>query len=256
MYPTIFIFGKEIFLYDILVGIGTFAGAAALLAALFFGGLLNKKTAAAYALSIVLSLPYAPLLRRIAEAESVSEFICGSGSHFMGMVFAFYFIFPKVYKKIVKQYPDEGMKGISAFYFCTQHFFSRLGCYSLGCCFGRPYNGVFAVTFPYGTNPYMHYGEEIPIFPTQLFEAFSMIIVLALTAFLLCKKRKYSHLAFIIGFSAVIFISECFMYRYDFVRTVLGLSLPQICALILIICSIAKMRGKDPNRCKTEIFNG
>lgn len=251
MFPTIIIYGKEIFLYDILVNTGTLAGAAALLTVLLKCRFLNKKTFAAYALSIALSLPFATLLRRIGEAESVEELVCGSGSHFMGMVFAFYFIFPAVYKIIFKEAPDEGLKGLSAFYFCIQHFFSRLGCYSLGCCFGRPYNGLFAVTFPYGTNPYMKYGKEVSIFPTQLFEAFSMIILLALTVLMLYKKRKYSYTAFIIGFSAVIFISECFMFRYGFEHTLFGLSAPQICAVLLTALCIVKhagKRGKDNER--------
>ena len=89
----------------------------------------------------------------------------------------------------------------------------------------------------------MKYGCEISIFPTQLFEAFSMPLLLAVTLFMLYKNRKYSYFAFIIGFSAVIFVSEFFMFRHDYERTLLGLSMPQVCALALALYEILKKTG-------------
>ncbi|MBR1442906.1 MAG: prolipoprotein diacylglyceryl transferase [Firmicutes bacterium] len=240
MFPSIRLFDNDVYMYDILVNTGTLMALAVLIFLLYKYKKLNKKNLAAFAVSLCVSFPFAAILRRLMESEDTAEIFCSGGSHFMGMVFAFYFIFPFVYKKITKTAPTDDIKAISTSYFCIQHFFSRLGCYCLGCCFGKPYDGIFAVTFPYGTNPYMIYEQEIPVFPTQLFESFSMAVLIVLLAVLAAKKKEYVYFVFILLFSAVIFISEIFMYKYEYERMLGIFSLPQICAVILIICEIVK----------------
>jgi phosphatidylglycerol:prolipoprotein diacylglycerol transferase len=65
---------------------------------------------------------------------------------------------------------------IAAPAFALYWFFARLGCFSGGCCYGRPAEGLWwAVTFPAG-----HSYAGIPIHPTQLYEAFGMLAILAL----------------------------------------------------------------------------
>ncbi len=243
MFPSIYIFEKSIFLYDIMKNTGTIAGL------WLFAILLNrevkfdKKIFLSFALSFIFSLPFAFLLRRFMEAENLEEFLNGTGSHFMGMVFAFYFIFPIIYKLILKNKPTDKIKGYSAVFFLVQHFFSRIGCFTLGCCFGKPYNGILSITFPYGTNPYMEYGKEVSIFPTQLFEAFSMAVILILVLICIKRKTNYAYKLFLITFSTVIFISEIFMYRYDYEIT-FYFTLPQLCAIFIMMCECFKVLAK------------
>ncbi len=240
MFPSIYMFGKSIFLYDIIRNTGTIAGLCIFMILLYRETKFYKKIFLSFALSFIFSFPFSFLLRRFMETENINEFLNGTGSHFIGMVFAFYFIFPITYKLILKNKPTEEIKAYSAIFFLIQHFFSRIGCFTLGCCYGKPYNGIFSITFPYGTNPYMEYGKEISVFPTQLFEAFFMAVIFMLV--ILCIKRKisYAYKLFLITFSAVIFISEIFMYKYDYERT-LYFTLPQLCAIFIIICECFKV---------------
>jgi phosphatidylglycerol:prolipoprotein diacylglycerol transferase len=54
--------------------------------------------------------------------------------------------------------------------------FARLGCFSAGCCYGKPAEDLWwAVTYPAG-----HPSAGIPIHPTQLYEAAGMLVVLAI----------------------------------------------------------------------------
>ena len=243
MFPSIYIFGKSIFLYDIMKNTGTIAGLCLFIILLYREVKFDKKIFLSFALSFIFSLPFAFLLRRFMEAENLEEFLNGTGSHFMGMVFAFYFIFPIIYKLILKNKPTDKIKGYSAVFFLVQHFFSRIGCFTLGCCFGKPYNGIFSVTFPYGTNPYMEYGKEISIFPTQLFEAFSMAVILIFVLICIKRKNNYAYKLFLITFSTVIFISEIFMYRYNYEIT-FYFTLPQLCAIFIMMCECFKVLAK------------
>jgi len=67
------------------------------------------------------------------------------------------------------------------------HAFGRIGCFSAGCCYGKPSSGFFSVIFH---DPYSLAPVNIPIYPTQLYSSFvNFVIFLILVYFL--KKRKY-----------------------------------------------------------------
>lgn len=71
------------------------------------------------------------------------------------------------------------------------HAIGRLGCFSAGCCWGKPTHLPWAVTF---TNPYSHeivgVPLNLPLHPTQLYEAF------ANTMIFLFLWRRYRHKRF------------------------------------------------------------
>ncbi len=250
MYPFVSIFGKTFTTRDVLINIGTVLGLVLMFLMLYKYGTKNKRDYAAYVLSLILSYPFGRVLRGIIEADSISELLT-TGTHFLGIVFAFYFIFPIVYRLICKKAPTEEIKGFSAVYFSIQHFFSRLGCYSLGCCFGVYYTGIFSITFPVGTNPYRIYGEALPTFPSQLFEAVCAFCLFVLSAVLICKRKKtYTYSIFIILFCISIFISEIYMYKYPFERTIFQFSYVQICCAILILAETGRLIIK--RRLKTK----
>ena len=69
------------------------------------------------------------------------------------------------------------------------NFFGRLGCFSAGCCWGKP------TTLPWGVK-FTELGHEItgvpidvPLHPTQLYESFSMLIVFFFLLWLHKHKR-------------------------------------------------------------------
>lgn len=55
------------------------------------------------------------------------------------------------------------------------HAFGRLGCFSAGCCYGKPTDGPFGVRF-YSDLVDKHY-QGIPLHPTQLYEASALLIL-------------------------------------------------------------------------------
>src|SRR5215470_11687740 len=68
------------------------------------------------------------------------------------------------------------------------HVIGRLGCFFAGCCFGKPTNVPWAVTF---TNPFAaaNVGTplNVPLHPTQLYEAGAELLILI---FLLVTEKK------------------------------------------------------------------
>jgi phosphatidylglycerol:prolipoprotein diacylglycerol transferase len=55
------------------------------------------------------------------------------------------------------------------------HFFGRLGCFSAGCCYGKPTDSIFGVRF---NSPLIDPAlRGVPLHPTQLYEAFSLFVL-------------------------------------------------------------------------------
>lgn len=63
------------------------------------------------------------------------------------------------------------------------HGFGRLGCFFVGCCYGRVTDSFLGMKFP-------HLAEKV--YPTQLYEAAFLFIMFAVCSYLLLKK-KYRH---------------------------------------------------------------
>ena len=123
------------------------------------------------------------------------------------------------------------------------HAFGRLGCYLGGCCYGAPYTGFGAVTFPM-------VGVFEPVFPVQLLEATMNIVIFILLVLPWQKKRQdfVSLYLYLILYSVVRFILEFF--RGDEIRGITqGLSTSQWISIGLFICGfmllvITARRGK------------
>lgn len=90
--------------------------------------------------------------------------------------------------------------------FLAFHFVGRIGCFLSGCCYGKPTDSAFGVSFPdqpkYGV---FHYGQKV--YPTQLFEAAGIIAIIFLLAFVF-KKNRYK--LYLIFYSALRFFVEFF----------------------------------------------
>ncbi len=111
------------------------------------------------------------------------------------------------------------------------HAFGRIGCFMAGCCYGIPYSGHFAVVFPSGSIA----PAGIPLFPIQLVEAASLLI-LSIILYLLIYKFNYKKGVsfYLFNYACLRFILEFF--RFDSIRGHFGLfSSSQWISLAIII---------------------
>jgi len=112
------------------------------------------------------------------------------------------------------------------------HFFGRLGCFSAGCCYGKVCDLPWAVRF---THPLTIAPPNIPIHPTQLYEAFlnlSLFIVL----FIIRKKITRQGLLFgiyLVGYGSIRFFVEFF--RGDPRSIYLNLSTAQWISIAFVV---------------------
>ncbi len=72
------------------------------------------------------------------------------------------------------------------------HAFGRVGCFLNGCCYGKPTDCPWAVSFP---------GEGIPRHPTQLYEAAALLLIFCLLRYLDKKKVRPGTVTFVYGLS-------------------------------------------------------
>ena len=101
--------------------------------------------------------------------------------------------------------------------FC--HAFGRIGCFCAGCCYGVPYDGAIAVTFPLGTAPSLV--EEISRYPVQLVEAGCLFLLAGILAFMDLKlKSRFTVEAYLILYAFIRFALE--NYRGDGIRGIYG----------------------------------
>jgi phosphatidylglycerol---prolipoprotein diacylglyceryl transferase len=112
----------------------------------------------------------------------------------------------------------------------------RLGCFFAGCCYGRPADVPWAVTFrdPYssrtGGTP-----RDTPLHPTEIYEAIACLAIFFILTRMARRKRFDGQitLAYVLLYAVARFVIE--FYRGDAVRgTVFGiLSTSQFIALVL-----------------------
>lgn len=87
-------------------------------------------------------------------------------------------------------------------------FITKIGCFLGGCCYGNKTSFFLGVQFPVDSLAAQKFGFPHLVHPTQLYEAFSGLIILAITILYVHKHRK---------FEGQLFLS--FMTLYLIVRT-------------------------------------
>ena len=111
----------------------------------------------------------------------------------------------------------------------------RLGCFSAGCCFGRPSDLPWAVSFPLS-----RFGVVLPLHPTQLYEALLMLLVFGVIYALRRRKRFAGELMV-----TYLFLASWARFGVEFFRgpndyrgpDFWGMPLTQIFALFLALTS-------------------
>ncbi len=105
----------------------------------------------------------------------------------------------------------------------------RLGCFSAGCCYGKPCQLPWAVTF---TNPHSLAPLGIPLHPTQLYHALANLLIFLVLIWLYPKRRFKGEIFFVYLFLYGLARFAIEFFRGD-PRSFLGpLSLPQWFSLL------------------------
>lgn len=95
------------------------------------------------------------------------------------------------------------------------HAFGRVGCFLAGCCYGLPYDGPLAVTYPPNS---LGTPAGVPLFPVQLAEAAAELVIFAALLWLYLRGRDGLTLLFtyLLAYGVVRFGLE--YLRYDAAR--------------------------------------
>jgi phosphatidylglycerol:prolipoprotein diacylglycerol transferase len=147
------------------------------------------------------------------------------------------------------QLPMWGTADVIAPGIALGHIVGRLGCLLAGCCYGRPTDVPWALTF---TNPVasMNVGTplDVPLHPTQLYDAGAELAILI---FLLLTERRGKTFAgrtfwvYMLLYAVSRFIVE--IYRGDQRGIVMGLSTSQFVSVLVVPISVIvllRLRGR------------
>jgi phosphatidylglycerol:prolipoprotein diacylglycerol transferase len=123
--------------------------------------------------------------------------------------------------------------------------FGRMGCLLAGCCFGKPSDSPWAVSFPTNSPASewqakhellaSKYLPSLPVHPTQIYESAASLAIAAVLLFYVHGRKRYDgqvFLAFIALYAVVRFVLE--FWRSDDRGGMLGLSTSQLVGLGLI----------------------
>jgi len=125
------------------------------------------------------------------------------------------------------------------------HGIGRLGCFAAGCCWGRPANVPWAVTF---TNPDAVIAADrlgVPLHPTQLYEALAEWIICGILILFLLRPHKNGQvIGLYLALYGVARLAVEFYREHDASNPLgLGLSLEQWIAAALALFGIALFVG-------------
>ena len=120
------------------------------------------------------------------------------------------------------------------------HVIGRFGCLLAGCCFGKPTNVAWAITF---TDPVASINTmtplQIPLHPTQIYDAGAELIILFLLLFTERRGRPFPGRTFwlyMLLYAISRFVIE--FYRGDDRGMIFGVSTSQFVSLVLVPVSI------------------
>lgn len=147
-------------------------------------------------------------------SQNLKRLFSGSGFVFYG---SFLFAVPAMLWYFRKnKLPVYQMLDIMAVVTCLVHMFGRVGCFMAGCCYGKPTDSFLGVIF---TDPACQANPlNTPLFPSQLMEAFYILLVMIFLLFIRDRKQFHGQLflLYIIAYAAGRFVLEYF--RGDIAR--------------------------------------
>ncbi len=193
MAPSFTLFGLTLYPYTLLMiaGVGLTVG--------MFTGLTvhrhkgcgeeNSFVIEALLIALAAALPAAMLLDALFKWVERGEFVFGGATFYGGLLFAL-LLFWAILRFKRRTVPVRDRFSDLAPCIPAGHALGRVGCFLGGCCYGKPTDCIFGVTFPAGSLPYEHYGGAVKIHPTQLYEA-AFLALLALFLWRFGKKNSF-----------------------------------------------------------------
>ncbi len=118
--------------------------------------------------------------------------------------------------------------------------FGRLGCFAVGCCWGKPTTSWIGVTFTVQAHQLVGVPNGIVLLPTQLIEAFANLIIFVLLFLWAQKKQCFQGqiiLIFLILYSVERFVVE--IWRDDPRGHIMNFSISQFLSLHIFVLAIA-----------------
>jgi phosphatidylglycerol:prolipoprotein diacylglycerol transferase len=152
-----------------------------------------------------------------------------------------YFYSKKVYKKDYMKIFSISFIGISLY-----QAIGKLGCFSAGCCYGKPTSFFLGMNFKYlGNNIHPYAGKMIH--PTQLYESFFNLVNFSFLLFLFKRNKTSEKIIgfYFINYGLIRFAEEYLRndpgrgYLIKNSSSLLSLSVPQIYSLIFILFGIS-----------------
>jgi phosphatidylglycerol:prolipoprotein diacylglycerol transferase len=129
---------------------------------------------------------------------------------FIGGTLAFYY-FSRKYKLPILKTMDLATPALA-----IGHFFGRLGCFSAGCCFGKPAPGLpWAVVFH---DPLSLAPLGVPLHPTELYDALNALIIFSILMYMRRREKFTGQLLVIYLMLYSVGRSIVEVYRGDTIR--------------------------------------
>ena len=196
MHPILFEVGSiTVYSYGFMIALGIIAGMAYLIVA----GKKQVGLTFDQANTLFLYIFFAAIVggKLFLFLEDPNTYIQNPEKLFTGRGFVFYGSFllaiPTMWWFFKKhQLHPYRMLDVMAITTCLVHMFGRIGCFFAGCCHGRPTDSFLGVTF---THPAC-YADPLhtPLYPTQLFEAVYIFLIMLFLFTLKTRQRFYGQL--------------------------------------------------------------
>ena len=244
MHPTFEVFGITIYAYTIMSILGLAAGVTTWVFVdkrlkkyredLFYcslfaiiGGIIGAKIN--YILTVIPQI--------IADPKFLLTLVRGGLLFYGGVIGGALggWIYTKKYKMPFWQFADSAAVGIP-----IGHAFGRIGCFLAGCCYGAPYEGPFAVTFPSCSQGAP---AGIPRHPLQLYECGANIILFIILMIVAKRNKKPGRVLglYLIGYSIIRILAE--IIRDDARALFLGIPVASFISIGLIILGLLMVFG-------------
>ncbi|NLV98700.1 MAG: prolipoprotein diacylglyceryl transferase [Clostridiaceae bacterium] len=216
-----------------------------LLALILVGGVLGAKVF--YLFTMI------PYWRAIAAGgwQAVLELLAGGGMVFYGGLLGGFMMLVGYLRKY--QLPFLPTLDVAAVALPVGHAIGRLGCFSVGCCYGIP--SKHGILMPHS----LFAPRDVPLVPTQLIES-AFCLLLAVVLYLILRRGTRPGLVtefYLLAYSIFRFVIE--FWRGDVLRGFIGpFSLSQWISVVIVLVVVlyqimASRRGEKSG--KTESIN-
>lgn len=121
------------------------------------------------------------------------------------------------------------------------HAVGRLGCFSAGCCWGKPTDSWIGVRFTEKASELTGVPFDVALVPTQLIEALANLLIFFFLLWVWRRRRFYGQViyAYLMVYSVTRFTIE--IWRDDPRGSLLGLSTSQLISIALFLLGAALM---------------